>query len=169
MPRVIRRPKRRRENYTEEQLRQLTEGVSLYPDEGFADEAAERAGWEELGVSLTEAWIREQPGSRPAGWWKYESPERRRRVDGVQNPFDNRLRQDHVERVALENPAFRERAYRLYFGVPACCIGAIKDDFEATYEGELAYLDRLGLLTPTERHELYGEPLPESEGESCQG
>lgn len=163
MPRVTRRAKRRSAGYDEHHVGHLLRGVYLCPGHGFAtkprdhsgdftDYDAMRAAWEILRGELLPAWIAEHPGSRPFAWWKFDAPERRQRTDNVVHPFDDRIRRKHVEDAARMNPSFRETAYKLFFGRP-CCL-CVRDDFEAQYESELQYLDRLGLLTDAERKEL---------------
>ena len=65
------------------------------------------------------------------------------------HPFDDVVRRRHVEDVAKRHPAFRETAYKLFYGKPGCL--CVLDDFEAQYETETAYLHRLNLLTAAEK------------------
>jgi hypothetical protein len=160
MPRVSRRSKRRTAGYTDQHIQQLLTGVTLSCMSGFGaihkgigDEGGMRAAWNELRDQLMPQWIAEHPGTRPYAWWKFDLPERRRRTDGVIHPFDDPVRNTEVELRAAQHPQFREFAFDLFYGKPRCLF--TQDDFGATYEGELAYLDRLNLLTPEERKELF--------------
>ncbi|NQU23106.1 MAG: hypothetical protein HQ567_17650 [Candidatus Nealsonbacteria bacterium] len=153
MPRVKRKSKRRRlTGYTEAHVKHLLTGHDFF-GEGFrGDRAAMRQAWEALGSDLLGDWINEHPGTRPYAFWVFDAPERRRRIDGKAHPFDNPERQAHVERIAETpeaRPDYRETMYQLSYGTPnSLCM---RDDFEAEYETELDYLDRLGLLTENER------------------
>ncbi len=164
MPRVNRRPKRRSAGYTQDHVHHLLFGVYLCPGHAFAtlprnhagdytDFNAMRIGWDILRAELLPQFIAEHPGHRPFAWWLFDAPERRQRTDNVVHPFDDRIRRQHVEGVAKRHPAFRETAYRLFYGRPGCL--CVRDDFEAEYETEATYLHRLNLLTPAEREELF--------------
>lgn len=161
MARVSRRSKRRRAGYDEEHVRHLLRGVYIWPGAGFSlagpgrgvDREAMRKGWDELRADLLPAWIDEHPGTRPYAWWEFDAPERRRRTDGAVHPFDDRGRNEEIERRTQEHPEFREQAYKLFRGMPNCLF--TRDDFAAEWESEAAYLDRLGLLTPAEKERLH--------------
>jgi hypothetical protein len=164
MPRVNRRPKRRRAGYDEHHIRHLLNGVYLHDGCGFAtkprgysgdptDYDEMRRAWEELRHELLPRFIAEHPGQRPFAWWKFDAPERRQRTDNVVHGFDDRVRRKHVEDVARKYPGFKGVAYKLYYGRPGCL--CVRDDFTAQYETEAAYLHRLGLLTDAERKELF--------------
>jgi hypothetical protein len=160
MARVNRRAKKRRDGYDEQHISQLLRGVALSPGCGFrthgheSDFDAMREGWEALRDTLLPEFIAEHPGERPYAWWKFDAPEPRQRIDADQHPFDNPDRQCRVELMAIDNPSFRDTAYETFYGRPRALV--IEDDFAAKFEGELAYLDRLGLLTAYEKTELYG-------------
>lgn len=154
MPRPPRRSKSRRAGYDSQHVSHLLIGVAVTPGSGFrlrgheTDWPAFRAAWDDLRDSLLPEFIAENPGRRPYAWWICDAPERRQRTDGIQHPFDNRLRKQRVEEMAAKHPEFREEAYKLHYGKPNALI--VRDDFEAVYESEEDYLRRLGLLTPSE-------------------
>jgi hypothetical protein len=159
MPRPPRRSKSRRAGYDDQHISHLLYGVYLCPGHGFATEPpgfnkdctdwpAFREAWEELRHQLLPEFIAEHPGERPYAWWKCDARERRQRTDGIQHPFDNRVRKSHVDEVAKRFPSFHDEAYKLNKGRPNCL--CVRDDFEAQYESEEAYLRRLNLLTPEE-------------------
>lgn len=181
MPRVKRRTKRRRTGYTDAHIRQLLTGHEWFgdafgrDDRGTLDVDAMREAWEALRGELLPKWIAEHPGTRPYAWWVFDAPERRRRIgtmrplypvkeidhmtpephcelveDGKPHPFDNPERNAKVDEWRRTYPDVANRAaYKLYFGKPSCLMTA--DDFEAAYESEAEYLDRLELLTDDER------------------
>ncbi len=153
MPRLNRRTKRRIDGYTQAQIEELLTGFEFIPGTGFDCDEAKRAAWEELREPLLRRWVKDNPGTRPHAWWLYDAPERRRRVDGVQHPFDNRKRKEYVAKWAADYPREAEQnAYRLSYGKPnAFCVS---DDFTAEYETEAEFLQRLGLLTGAERQAL---------------
>jgi hypothetical protein len=124
-------------------IRHLLTGISHV--ERFTDDDL-RAGWDELGERLTREHIRHHPGSRPWGWWHFDAPERRRCTSG-QHKFDDPARQAFIAKHGIIDDI-----YNLRFGVPACSLP--QDDWHATYDTESEYLDRLDLLTPTERTTL---------------
>ena len=140
MPRKVRR-KRRTNKYNEWHLHQFATGHCYIAGIGFDDDTeAMKESWEQLREPFMEVWKVEFAGTRPHAWWKFDAPERRRRVDGKPHPFDQPERKD----------------YRLYFGKPRMMIG--KDDFMAEYEGELEYLLRLGLVEPEEVKKFQEKP-----------
>ena len=159
MPRVSRKLKRRREGYTQWHIEQLLQGFTTHCNGGFGalhkglgDIPAMQKAWEELKHELLPDWIRQYPGTRPYAWWKFDAKEPRQRTDGVQHPFQDRVRKARVQ--ASSSPKFRGMAYELFYGCPRALI--TQEDFKAQYESELQYLDRLGLLTDEERKEIYG-------------
>ena len=164
MPRVNRKAKRRSAGYTEDHVHHLLHGTYLCPGHAFAtnprshsgdytDFDAMRIGWNILRAELLPRWIAEHPGHRPYAWWVFDAPERRQRTDNVVHPFDDRVRRQHVEDAALRHPEFRQTAYKLFYGKPGCL--CVRDDFDAEYESETAYLHRLNLLTDAELAELF--------------
>ena len=193
MPRVMRRPHRRRSTWGKGHIDQLLSGHGFCFTENFGNESRGtlddelmQAAWVELGDELLDAWTIENPCSRPYAWWRYSAPERRRRVgsmklkpggkrgndddyefveDGALHPFDNPEREAKVEKWREQYPEIAEReAYRLNFGEPNSLMTL--DDFEAVYESECAFLERLGLITDAERRAM-AEPNP-SEGSTDQ-
>lgn len=153
MPRVSRRPHRRRSGYRVEHLQVLRHGHNYrywgLPE--FDDLGERRKAWKTFGEEILHDWIRRDPPdggplTRPWAWWAFDAPERRRRIDGV-HPFDNPERDALIERYYAEHQ--REPLFRLWYGCPASLV--IADDFGARYESQCDYLARLGLLLPGER------------------
>jgi hypothetical protein len=104
--------------------------------------------WERYGDEIVAEWVEQQPGSRPWGWWRFEAPEVRQRVDGV-HPFDDPSYQQEADR-------YRRKGWidlmATTFGVPKYQPGDWWAGFSrAEYEDEWSYLDRHGLLTDQER------------------
>lgn len=80
----------------------------------------ERAIWNEHKDMLVRKWVVEQPGTRPAAWWKFDAPERRRRIDGKVHPFDDQERIERIRRDEAKYPkADHSRKRALSFGIPA--------------------------------------------------
>ena len=161
MPRIYRRPKQRRAGYTATNLGQLLRGCIFVGDELGAD--ALRRAWADLRGELLPAWIAEHSGTRPAAWWQFDSPERRRRIDGKPHPFTVPARNAWIEkyRSPADDPTDHRRgAYRLTFGKPSILIPydpPTFDDFDSEYELEANYLARLQLLGDDERAALVVE------------
>ena len=179
MPRIKRRAHRRKLAWGKGHTDQLLSGHGYSFAENFGnesrgtlDEDLMRSAWEELGAELLDGWIAENPFSRPYAWWRYAAPERRRRIgsirlksgrqrggddddcefidDGKAHPFDSDERNTKIAEWRREYPEIADReAHRLNFGIPNSMM--VPDDFDAVYESEHDYLERLGLLTPGEK------------------
>jgi len=156
MPRVRRRSKLRRAGYNEHHRGQLLHGSDVFGDAfGNGDDMdveAFKAAWELFRDRLLSEWIAANPGTRPAAWWILEAPEPRRRIDGIQHPFADRIRRQRVEAMPAHYFA-RRHVNDLYFGLPRVIF--TRGESTAKYETEAAYLHRLGLLTDAERAELF--------------
>ena len=112
-----------------------------------------RVAWEAGRADILAEWIAERPGTRPPAWWDFDSPERRRRIDGKPHPFDVPERVALVAKHERENPGRKVDSCRLSYGLP--CIAMVETDWEdAEYEDEMDYLSRLDLLTDDERAAL---------------
>lgn len=95
MPRKLRIAKTRIAELSETASWYLTDGLFAEPEsvdhwELFGLEhpvdnhAAAREPWEQHRHEILETWIRERPGTRPALWWEFDSPEKcRRRLGGI--------------------------------------------------------------------------------------
>lgn len=167
MPRVARKQMRARTEYGEWHRYHLRTGHAFFVED-LKTEADERECWEALKDEVMAEWVQENPGTRPWAWWKYEEPERRRRIDGKPHPFDNPERQRFVARWMAEYPEVASReAHKLYYGLPGCLIPydsetapldedgyVMCDDFSAEYESSEDYLQRLGLLSKSEQAAL---------------
>ena len=135
------------------------------------------AAWQILAPQILRDWIDPShprrdcsrlmcgPGTRPWAWWHLDKRERRRRLNGV-HPFDNPERNALVAARTAEHGNAADYM-KVYFGCPgALCI---HDDFEAVYESEPQYLERLKLWLPGERElfiKLYGEEALRGEQEA---
>ena len=97
----------------------------------------------EIGTMLPD-WIAENPGTRPWAWWKFDAPERRKRIDGPCHPFDN---PERIERVSTNGTELWDN--NLSLGKPSILV--VEDCFDAKYETQLDYLKRLDLLIPAEK------------------
>ena len=163
MPRVTRRPHRRRSEWTNLHRLQLLHGHDFLSGafgegESFDAESA-RDCWGELREELLAEHICERPRTRPAAWWWFDSPEPMRRVGtmrflagiGPQSPkqFDPESR----EFLAEVDFAHDERIAYWLARYPTADEGALEsfDECYAVYETEHEYLERLGLLTVAEQ------------------
>lgn len=96
-------------------------------------DARRQQAWQDLAPELLVDWIRTRPFTRPWAWWRYDPPECRRCMSG-EHPYD-----------AADWGTFPKR---YSFGLPT--IKRRPEDWEATFETERDFLERLGLLTPEE-------------------
>ncbi len=141
--------------------------------------------WEEWGQQILGRWTAERPGSRPSLWWRFDAPamaevpacwadayftgelrEPRRRLGGRGTPaheafecapsFSKGIPTGWVWPEDVESFEDLEDAD----GAPAV---AFDPEDPPRFESEAAYLDRLGLLTPTERRRLDRDGWPPDE------
>lgn len=156
MPRLRKREvKRRSELLRPRTLCRLTTGQDFDVfdlNDGYLDDAELQRAWEAARDELLAACVEQHPASRPWGWWRFEAPERRQRIDGKPHPFDNSARAAHVKEKKIQGDTCR-----LSFGVPP--VRCVPDDWDAVYESERDYLDRLFLLTEHERDLLAVEGI----------
>lgn len=147
MPRVKRRAKTRyAKGYNQAHVDHLVTGMDLsLGRHGFVFGRCHRDGvnyelmqqaWNDLRDDLLPEWIAEKPGTRPWAWWRFDAPEGRQRVDGKSNQCSG-------------NSDRLSKHYRLRWGQ-----AAFPTSYNARYETETAYLDRLDLLTKEEREAL---------------
>jgi len=110
------------------QKHRLLRGGEFFGPAFPGGEPEERRAWEAHRQELLSEHIEKNPGTRPHAWWRFEAPEPRQRIR--QGPK------------ALGPPTF--------YGVPAVHDG---NAFHL-YESQFQYLDRLHLLTESERDVL---------------
>lgn len=97
--------------------------------------------WERLGKQITSAWIKKKPGTRPFGWWRYETTETRRQTEGPLPP-----------------PASAPPEPRCsHFGIP---LHTYSHTGKVSYETELDYLIRNRLLAAKESKSIAMPNLP---------
>jgi hypothetical protein len=169
MPRVLRRAKRRSAGYTEWHVYQLQAGIE-FAELGFGwqerfREAEAREGWEIMREKILADWIREQPGTRPWAWWRWDAPQpaRRERVDGGVHPHDNKARTLKV--ASADSEYFWRVAYRLPFGLPSCYIPPFDNGLKTEmFEPEWSFLVRHKLLLPADSPEF----ITPTESNECQ-
>ena len=115
MPRVRRRPKRRRIGYTKGQVEHLLSGYQSCGDDfgrevrGTLDVEAMREAWITLRDELLPQWIAENPGTRPYAWWQFDAPERRQRIGTRRYLYplaeiDHTTPEPHYEFIADDKP-----------------------------------------------------------------
>ena len=81
MPRVRRRPRRRRNRWDDQHVMYLERGYSFFAGEGFRrnpDPELIKSAWADLGSDIMARWIVEHPGTRPWAWWQFDAPEPRK-------------------------------------------------------------------------------------------
>jgi len=112
-------------------------------DDAEAEIRNRRDAWEDLRGDLLPEFIAKNPGQRPAAWWEFDAPERRRCVSGP-HPHDAHDWGDCPK--------------SLWYGKPRTWQSL--ECSQAEYESQVDYLARHGLLTPAER-ELMPITLPD--------
>jgi hypothetical protein len=152
MPRRRRIAHRRRAGYTNEHVRALC-GRDFF--RALTSEPEQRAAWAELGPEIMAVWLRLNPGTRPDAWWHFDAPpgELRRCLNGV-HPFDDPEHVAEARRIRAEYPTGLD-LMETSCGKPRY-IG--RKQFELVYETQADYLERLGLMTTTERAALAATP-----------
>lgn len=137
MPKVTRRPKRQTgwNETTEFIMRTGHDFFGQHSDErGERDLITLYQAWQDLKTPIMRQWLKDQPGSRPWGWWAFDMQKGTRRecVSGT-HPHDD-----------PENDCPQE----LYFGCPAMLREC---DMDLEYESQCDYLMRLKLFTAAEK------------------
>jgi hypothetical protein len=94
--------------------------------------------WERHAEVVTAYYARKFPGLRPCLWWRFNSPEPRRRLGGT-----GKLLQETCPAIQLRHE----------FGLPADW-GALSETDPPAFEAEATYLRRLDLLLPGELERL---------------
>ena len=151
MPRKRRNPKSRRAEIPVKVLAYLKDDFSGPPEFARSVRAAVffndiAAWWNVVRDEILEEWAREQPGTRPTAWWKYDSREPRQRLGGTGQP-------------AHDVSAYAEE---YEFGLPTIWVQqagflagvAVDPSDPPTFESEAAYLRRLDLLQAGESERL---------------
>ncbi len=126
-------------------------------------DATMRPLWGQYRASILAQWIESKPGTRPALWWKYDSPRastaRAGRFAGTKTgermPEPRQLLSGSG--VPLHEATAYAPAYR--YGIPNWCGDP---DAPPVFESQHAYLKRHGLLEPGERKPRT-EPHPHSQ------
>lgn len=109
--------------------------------------------WATVGQSILEEWIVSHPCSRPWAWWELEAPEPRRRTGGIGAALHTVLAIEPC--VTYQVPLHWVRPdHEVCFGVGP----AVNTADPPRHESQAAYLDRLGLLSASERDYLGMHP-----------
>ncbi len=140
MPRMNRRPRRRREfvDLSPGVRETLESGEPLFDGDAVQGDLATE--WNRWGTVVLAEWIEARPGTRPAAWWIFEGLPR----------FGPR-RQVRPGPAALASGGYWFGVPRFYENVPV----------PGQFETELEYLRRYDALTEDERHLLEGRRRPE--------
>ncbi len=162
MPRVKRKPHRRRRAWTNLHRLQLLHGHDFVGGAFGSGDAFDvdqaREAWSDLRDELLADHVREHPGTRPWGWWAFDTREPMRRTGtmkfkpGIGPKDPRRFDRDSREFVPeVDFPRDKRAAYwkRHYLTADAAAIERF-DQAHAVYESECEYLERLGLLTAAE-------------------
>ncbi len=103
--------------------------------EYFASDEEIAAMWRPDGNRVVEAWVVDNPGSRPPLWWRHDASEPRRHISGSGRPMNADCYRNGMPRFMIE----------------------IETEDPPIFESQATYLDRLGLLLPGERKRLTAE------------
>jgi hypothetical protein len=134
------------------------------------------AVWKDCRREILAGWIREHPASRCWAWWRFDSPEPRKRLGGIGSPMSEDLAVGENLEFGLPTSFLTPFLAAYYRGeardIHGNSIGlefrgsdfagvAIDATDPPTYESEAEYLRRHNLLTPAEiRHlEIHPELL----------
>jgi hypothetical protein len=107
--------------------------------------------WAEFREQVLEWWLKERPGTRPWCWWRFDAPERRRRVGGTgttYSEFGNR--DEYTPDFGLPTP----RAWLTGFEASSRDVEPFDPANPPIFEAEAVYLKRLGLFLPGEEKRL---------------
>ncbi len=143
-----------------------------------------RGLWKQYGPAVLTRWQSEQPGTRPALWWRFDAP----RLARGAHPdcfWDGTLPEPRKRVGGIGTPLHEILAYvpSFYLGVPKSWIGAdeqhscsietaaaIDPQNPPTFESQASYLERLGLFSRGERARLSASAFaPESVLDALRG
>ncbi len=146
MPVKRRKAKQRRAEVCPDVRAWLSDCGGDHPVRFFLTDFEIQDAWKEVKDEILEAWTREEPGTRPLHWWRFDSPEPRRRLGGVGQPAHECSAL--VEAYELGLPTVWVLQGDSLAGVP------IAPADPPRFESEPTYLRRLGLLLPGEFERL---------------
>jgi len=111
----------------------------------FSDDET-REGWKTCRADILQKWARYRPCKRPWAWWRYDSPEPRKRLGGKGSPYYEVMGWVHELSFGLPDrwalPIHIERYGR----------GEVFDPNDPPiFESEAAFLERHNLLSALER------------------
>lgn len=135
MPRRVRRRRKSDHRQSPWVMERLLSGHSMAFLPGTEDEEELPGLWESQRDEILAAWIRENPGTRPAAWWSFDAPGPRRQIGGGPTAFET---------------GCPEWSRRLRFGIPSVWTGPQFDD-PPRFETQGAYLTRHKLLAAGEQ------------------
>lgn len=149
MPRVYKKPHRRRQGVTGHHVMMLMRGHSWFPAFGGEIDLTRsnlqeaREAWQDLRTELLRWHISKCPGSRPYSWWLFDAPGPRQCIEGS---HDCPQRQMYTER----HGKLSYYGHSSIYACPAC--------WNEQYESQAAFLVRHELLTQAERRIILGDP-----------
>jgi hypothetical protein len=113
--------------------------------------------WAQYGAEIITWWCKENPGTRPRTWWKFQAPEPRRRVGGIGTTKREVLgHPEYIKANGLPCPEGFVLPEDLAWW-PWCeraAATAVDYDNPPKYEAQAAYLSRLEMLQPGEANRL---------------
>jgi len=118
-------------------------------DAGVAQQA-----WNVRRGEILQTFVATYPGQRPFAWWRFDAPELRQRVGGIGTPLPIKLIEWGVQRLWYW-PSFAKAANERNECANDSVVAADLND-PPVFEGQGAYLRRLGLLLANET------PLPKT-------
>lgn len=107
--------------------------------------------WTEECGHLLKSWLRSNPGTRPFAWWRYNSQEPRKRLGGSGRPIFEVLAYSPSYTCGLPNHWVTQIEADCYPDSQKVRDGVVDPDNPPVFESQAAYLDRLGLLLPSEK------------------
>ncbi|MDH5324375.1 MAG: hypothetical protein OEZ68_04230 [Gammaproteobacteria bacterium] len=106
--------------------------------------------WRQHSETSVKNWVKHSPGTRPRCWWRYESPEPRKRLGGIGRPMfwcERKYPQGYSFGIPWPCWSF-EQFKRLPGYIP------IDPENPPVFESQAAYLERLGFLLPGEKRRI---------------
>lgn len=156
---VRRRVDKRRQAVTDEHEAWLEDDDKASGFVQYAHDDELEALWHQHSERIVADHVADHPGTRPARWWQYSSPEPRRRLSGIGTPACDVLAYKPTYSYGVPSIWITQRQVRYYSGTAVDIHGghiggeltifkgvAIDPDDPPTFESEAAYMKRHGLF-----------------------
>jgi hypothetical protein len=105
---------------------------------------------------ILNAWISRHPGTRPYAWWCFDAPETRQRVGGTGTPKHEVLKYAPVHVFGIPRYWVTSKDTGILTR-PGCKGKALDTSNPPLFESQAAYLERLDLMSDTEKSGLPGD------------